>query len=317
VAGVSPPPGFTVDDTIEVMDEDGNIVTFIPAAAEGSIGGAVYEVADLDVITGQSYWYVLVEVEQDGDERLFLDDMRQAWALDATPTPTPISLSSPTPQPSATPLPGSTATSSPTPSPSPTGTLQGTTTAGSPTATPSAQATGTGQATATPPPTTASGGVVPPAPTGPTPTRFTFGGGGSDTAEAAEIAQVTAEPDAYPGGDAEGIVEEGAYPAQQIEGGAATAYPEGFTGSTAPSNSGAVNGIGSEAYSGAAGDAGTVGGGAGTTSAALDGNSAQSDGGSQSLLLWLGFLVALVIFAAGMFGSILLFTRRQSPTTNT
>lgn len=320
VAGTAPPASFSPFDTIDVIDEEGELVNYIPSdsAETGNLQGATYVVTDTTVTAGESYWYLLVEIEFDGTENEYMDDLVQAWAANATPTPTPITLSTPTPRPSATPLPQSSPTPSPTPSnsPTPTATSSGSGSGNTPTPTATAQATTTPQPTSTV--GTGTGGTGGGNNSGPTPTRFTFGTGEDDTTAIAQTDPTVAYP-----GDGSGSTEgNDPYPAPARETGpdqsAPTAYPENATIQEADPNTGAgggVNGIGSGAYNGPENSIGN-GSGNGTTSDALSDTAQDAQQGSQSVLLWVGFIVALIIFAAGLFGSVLLFTRRRSPSSS-
>ena len=315
VTSVARPLSTSDDDLIVVTDEDDEDIIFIPANGDSASGG-FYTVIDYDIDFGVSYWYFLVEIDLSGNVVVFdgvdgADFARQVWAADSTPTATPPSL--------ATPTPPAGATAQPTASPSPTLVPQTSPTPGGlPTATPAANSTATPTValTATGNGLTATPGVQPSATltaggfSGPTPTPFSFGNpGGSD--EGDEIAQVNSTPGAYPGPGDEG--DDGSYPGGEPPAPAldpnatATGYPlDAAPPAETNTGAGTIGGIGYEAA-----PADAIGNGATTTSAALGDQAAPAS--SQSLLLWVGFVVALVLFAGGIFGSIILFTRRRAP----
>jgi hypothetical protein len=262
--------------------------------------GADYEEVDDTAVNGQTYTYKLIEVESNGSEHE-LDS--KTVTVDVEPTPTSIIIGSPT----ATPAGGdqATATSTRTPTVTVTAAASPTTAAPTPTRTPGA--------------ISASPTQPAPAPTA-TATRApilltalpTLPPQGNATAEEVEsdgaLAFAQVEPEAtmtlvtgYPGSE-EGGVDDSAYP-----GGTPlptdalpTAYiagPESVTGNEEEDTS-IIGSQSNEAF-----PAGT-----GEPNAQIGNNRAAILGRTY---LWGGFIVALLIFATGVFGAIILFTRKR------
>lgn len=314
IRAVNRPASTSELDIIPVTDDDDNDFLFIPAVGDGA-SGADYAFVDYGTATGASYWYFLVEIDFSGNAVVFdgisgADFARQIWATNATPTSTPSSLATPTQRPTGTVQPAATSTATPNgqATATPTGQASPTTVANA-TATPTAQLTSTSSgATATPSAqptaTNTSGGF-----SGPTPTPFSFGNPGNGD-DAGEIAQVDATSEAYPDPVDEG--DSTTYPGDEPPAPLATvtAYPFDEAATPAAIDTTITGTIGGAAYEAA--PAGAIGNGATTTSAAL-GDTNGPGASSQSLLLWIGFVVALFIFAGGIFGSIILFTRRRAP----
>lgn len=295
-------------------------IPFIPAEGDGIIG-AEYEATDTAVSNGTTYYYNLIEVEYNGDEN-------REGPVSATPgggasstatfTPSPTSSATPsvTPAPTDpastinTPGPGGqepTATSAPT-QPAPTQSIP-------PTLEPS-PATATTSPLATAPPTfappasgeTNSGSDTPPQPT--TVSTNSLAGSEPVATDASHqaISQVdptATGPSGYPGQPATptpeaGAAEATAYPGSQptpVINAPATAYPGGV-----PLNGEPVNGTGNPAVIGG------ENGPAATEAASTTSQPAESSG---DLFLWVAFLASLLIFVAGVLGSIFLFNRQR------
>ena len=254
--------------------------------------GATYVVTDTNVLNNNTYWYKLVEIEEDNSEReLAIIELRiepvggilpGGGGGGATNTPPPTSTNVPT----ETPVSSVTFTPTPSATPAP------------------------GTPTATPEPPTATPEAVqptnPPLPPGPTATAFRFptatiGAGGAvdvgtgpgqNGVPIAEAAGLPAQ-EGYPAPDT------GSYPAGDTNPlpNAATPYPAGTTSGQPNNNLGNNNVIGSDA-------AATI---AAETAAANE--SANSSSGR--IFLWLGFAGGLLILAGGIFFSIALATRRS------
>ncbi len=326
---VAMPPQDNDENTIDPafsrisvrVNGQGNPVTFIPKGPNEL--GNDYYVIDANVTQGQSYWYVLVEREL--NNRIIYHDlpneMLQVWALVGTPTPTPVPVGgggnatptrTRTPAPTASPTPVSTAAgATPSPTGMPTATASPSASPVLVTATPAGGVGRTPTPLATAP--TGGGAVASPPP----------GGGESPPgSDGTAIAQVTSTPEAYPvvvpdsgqdsdpatgsegapgADDNSAPATDDAYPGLQpgagpIGAATATPYPIGSIGQPGP---GATDSL-------------TLGG---STSSALAGQGQTSErtSGGSLLILWVGFTAALLIFAAGLFGSIILFTRQRRP----
>lgn len=273
-------------------------IGLVPAQGDAA-AGHTYEVTDTSAETGATYWYRLIEVELDNSERRL---QTIEVAILTTPTPAPVG--------------GGPADATETPPPSSTPAASGTPAAtveqtpGTATDTPSASsttlaqggATNTPRATATPAPADeeTDQGV---AATFVTPTRFSNNGGrGAGSGGATAVAQSTLPSEEYPGPSPTASSAEG-YPfdAQQL----GPTQPPSSAGNT---GAGTLSTVPPALGSGASAGERTVGSGS-------DGNvaeAAQSNGGSTvgRILLWIGFVFALLIFAAGAFFAIVLSTRR-------
>lgn len=275
------------------MDDNSDVITvqhlgadtaFIPAAGFSG-GGADYVALDENVVDGTTYWYKLVEIEL-SQNRVDLQTKSatageappatstpQGLVLPATSTPVPTTVSTATPAPTVT-------TSAPTATPRPVGTTPAAT---------QAAATSAPTATATPP------NAAPTLPAFVAPTaEATLPGQPTAVAETPDRGGVAEAAQAYPDATAE---------TTEAYTGAAPVNPTDI----APTNS-AVNILG------------TPGSAASTAPAEIQDDTllppprdaaADSSAGRSRLILWGGFLAALLILGAGVVGSILIFTRRQ------
>jgi hypothetical protein len=286
-------------------------VGFIPSEGSGIVG-AEYEATDTAASNGTTYWYRLVEVELDGDEN-------REGPVSATPgnqqptatyTPTP----SPTPSPTASPSPTQPASSVSTPVAP--GNDQNPTATQPPTQPPPTQPVNT-PTTQPDPPTPLPVATVPPsatpagseaeetAPTQPAPTAGSLTNNDPlPTAETSQQAISQVEPTAtddsgYPGQPAatatpaeEATAYPGIPPTPLGNAPEATAYPCGapLNESNSP---GVIGGQGSPV----------------PTEAANTGEQQGESGGT--VFLWVAFIAALLIFIAGVFGSIFLFNRQR------
>lgn len=300
-------PNNTVDsDTITVEDDAGENVQLIPAS--GSSTGATYTAfdADDDLIDGQTYYYLLVEIESDNDKVAKTDDIASATAgVTVTPTPEATQVGLPTPTSpasvTATPVPP-TATSVPataTPVPA--------------TATATPRATNTPQATNTPAlQPTATPTLVPPTPTlAQNPVQAPTNTPAATATPATVSAESTAPPPGVPVAEA---AAQAGYPGEPSP----TPTPDaGYPADQGPGdldNSGTPNN-GDEAYTGENGSANGVIGEQSDSVAQLPDpapSTADETSGSNRAILWVGFLAALLVFGAGVFGSIVIFTRKRS-----
>jgi hypothetical protein len=277
-------------------------IGFIPAEGDGLVG-AVYEAVDTDnVINGTIYWYELIEMELDGNENLA--GPISVTAGIATPTAT----NTPAPTPTET-EPGSTQSITATPENTP-GEFTPTATLiiqGSPQATDSS-------ATNSP----LSGTPIPAGTTQPllsTPAADPSPGNSNPTdATGAVDPQVTLDVSGYPGPlrptavvssrDLRSIGDAG-YPSPDDASptAAPASYPLGLgerlpnltpPADSEPSKASAV--IGNQ-------DNRPIGG--------TDGQTETTRSGGSTLMLWVGFIAALLVFSAGVIGSVVYFSRQR------
>ncbi|MCB0036447.1 MAG: hypothetical protein KDE51_20585 [Anaerolineales bacterium] len=278
---------------------DGETVTFIPSLFDESGFGQVYQVTDTSVQAGQSYVYTLYEVTT-GSETNELEQTDQIAVSQssnnnlATNTPTSNNTqptSTPTRTPTATPQPTSQATTA----------ASGNATA-VPTATQAATATTAGQ-------TTASTATPTRQPTATTAVNNT--NNGDDEGQEAPVEEnepaVVAQASAQEGGE-EGypapVVEEA--PAEAEAQAEATAYPETTNGEPTPYVEPAAGGEDNQQTQ-------AIGVGSQATQAGetADNTAVEEGNDSNTLLLWVGFIGAMLIFGGGVVGSLLIFTRRR------
>jgi hypothetical protein len=278
---------------LETLGSDGYII-----AEGGPAEAANYAETDQSAINGVTYRYILFEIESDSSEFELAAVTVTAGIPTPTPTATPIVINVvPPPSPVGGPVAGSTAS----PAPGPTSTPGATAPAGSgspATVAPGPTNPGTTPLPATPVPPRptveeSQGGSPPPSP----PAAETTSNG--ETTRGIAIAQAESEATAtgpYPGpivGQGEG--EAGSYPTEPlVTAGPAvsTPYPAGTANLDEP----AVSIIGSQS------------------------NPPQPDNVPQAapespatgrIILWVGFLLAGLVFIAGVVGSIALFTRKR------
>ncbi|MCI0395409.1 MAG: hypothetical protein L0332_26220 [Chloroflexi bacterium] len=275
-------------------------IGFIPGEGDG-ITGAEYEVTDDTAMNGVTYWYKLIEIENDGDENPV--DPIPVTAGPTTPTPTATATRTPTPQPgqTGTPTPSATSPAGATSTTTPSATAATGGNSQLPTSTPAA-----GQ--------TATNTSQPPTPAGALPIATTRPPASSNpTAASQGVAQI---PSATPAGDASppppvtpGVVTPAGspgYPAgDQTEPAdlAASPYPGG---TNSPDNANVDSTpqpipVQQSTQPAAIGD-----------DSAPEGQNQQSEeaaGRSSTLILWGGFIAALLVFGAGVLGAILLFSR--------
>lgn len=279
--------------------------------------GGIYRVQDLAAAAGQTFWYTLVEIEMDGDE-IELETLSVVAGIINTPTSTPTATatgqvigggSNDNNTPTATPT--ATATQPPassTPVPQNTA-APATATTRANTSPPTVQPTATTTTTSG----GSSGGSTNPGSGGNTTTTGGTSGSGSQP-----VAQITPTAAAYP---ASGSVSNNAAPGTPEP----TAYPEGQATLTTDPNAtpypiqeGPASTGDEEPYQGDTPSVTDFGTDAGSPTDNTLPPPVQSTGNVASsstrgrIVLWIGFLGGLLIFAAGVFGTILLFTRKQN-----
>jgi opacity protein-like surface antigen len=324
------------DEYITVTHE-GQDISFIPAF--DSVFGGIYTAVDNDVTVDTTYTYLLYEVTDNAEE----DPVEVASATitigDDDDNVNPIIVATATSAPTTPP------TSTPTTEVSPTSTSAAQSATNTPTptatATPTIAATATRQATATPTtavqptniprsePTTQSNSAT---------TNNNNNGTSGQTENNASNSETTANQEQENEGVsiAEASEAEQEYPIDELEGSGertegqdaatetdtavqATAYPE----NTEPAPEDNTDNTDTTDTGYEASETGTVEEnaesvlgasqiGSGTeNSPAETAAPAQTETGSNNLILWGGFLAALAIFVAGIIGSILLFVRRR------
>lgn len=281
------------DGPFEELSEIGLI-----AARGGPVSGDTYEALDTNVVTGQTYWYRLIEVEQNSNEQI-LNTLRLQIGNEPTATLDAIATSDdgddganegetqPTTS-SAT----ATSTPSPSPSPGPTGP------SGANTPRPaSVTATLASQA----PATDDDGGPLEPRPVG----GVVEAAGTTENRRPTAVAQVT---EAYPDPPSEDDTPAQGYPGEapeedvEVTSGAPESPESEENYPAAP-----TNGI-TPARPTVAGD--NVVGGLPESEEGVEAQE-QESGNLSRILLWMGFIAALIIFIAGAAFSILLSTRKQ------
>ncbi len=271
-------------------------IGFIPGEGDGIIG-AEYEVTDtMNVVNGQTYWYILIEIETNGNQNPTdpISVIGGVQTATATPSHTPTAQATTNGQ----------ATATPSRTPTPTSTTQATSQSSSTTVPTSTQAAS--QATTQ---TDSSAQATPTATTSSSSTSSTSGTT-SSTSGGSNVAQASSPNDPYPveGSPSPTFVpdpnqinatEPAAYPAEG-EGIKNEPYPAG----TSPTETPAIQPQGD-------GDTRPL-----STQPPLnpppEENSESQPESSNTLFLWVGFVAALLIFAGGIIGSIFLFTRRSN-----
>lgn len=283
---------FRASDESGPFQELGEI-GFVEARG-GPVSGDTYEALDATVVTGQTYWYRLVEVEQNSSEHP-LHTLELRIGTEPTATVDAVGTSDDGDNGGET-QPGAgdtTATRTPSPSPSPVTTSQSATNTPRP-----ATATPTVARQASPTPERDDGSPLEARPIG-------------DAAEAADpatnaqptaVAQVT---EAYPEPPQDDATPAGAYP-DDTEGEDMEVTPV-LTDTNESYPLAPANGITPARPTGAGEN---VVGSLGESEESVEDQAPQS-GNLSRVLLWLGFVAALTIFVAGAVFSILLSTRKQ------
>ncbi|MCB0018895.1 MAG: hypothetical protein KDE09_13980 [Anaerolineales bacterium] len=309
------------DDGFEliVVEVEGELygpgfISLVPPMGTGITGGD-YLAFDADVDPETTYWYIIVEHENSGAVNYHdaPGDMVRVDTMAGTPTPTPSGLGGGSGNSTATP----TLTPQPSNTPQPTAT-QSTGGGSGPTATPESTRQGVATATSAAPQPTSSGGDggFTGASAQPTATLANSSLPGGSTGDSGAIAQITATsaPGDYPapdGGPSEGTDNTETYPDGLPT---ATPYPiSEINGQGNGTDNGAVEGE-TVPGNGFPGTFNNTTGNNVSSNDFLNGTDAQQ-GETQSrerLLLWIGFIAAMLVFAGGMFGSIILFTRQRA-----
>lgn len=266
-------------------------IEFIEAEGD-AFSGSDYTATDSSTISGQTYWYKLIEVETDGSQNTFGP---LSVLAGATPTPTPaIIATTPVESPTAAP----TSTNIPTITPTPV----------TPTTTPTLAAT-------PPPPTETAEPTPTPSRTpisvlgNPTVTPFQFPTATASAAAPTSVAQAEASPTLAPGIVPITLTPSNAYPGlptPSFDTGNGPAYPVEEPAVTpggqfpVPQATSEITQPGSDS-----GSLPPLPGEEGETV------SESSQAGRGRLFLWGGFCAALGVFLAGVYGSIVFFSRRN------
>jgi hypothetical protein len=283
-----------------------NQIGFISGEGDGVLG-ADYVAVDSDGVTnGTTYWYKLIEIEFDGREIPTGPIPVTAGVATPTATSTPTPTSSPTPQ-------NSDQGSSPTPEPE------------------------ESQATSTPTPTQITANVtVPqsgvsaatPVPSSPTPGTSSGNSGagssqpGSNTGSTSQSNVVeAAAPDLSSGArDYPAPENSDSFALAASISGQDAAYPGPSSNdqSSTPESYPAVIGSGesnndTQSSANSAADSSVIGSAnaSGLSPKSADESDSSESSSAGSVVLWLGFGAALLIFGAGVIGSIIYFSRQR------
>jgi hypothetical protein len=275
-------------------------IGFVPAEGDGIVG-AYYEATDTDnIVNGQTYWYILIELENGGSENA----TEPIAVSGGVATPTATATNTATTQPTSN-SGQATATATQTRTPTPTNTSQ-----------PTSQSPNSSSPTSTRPPsqaTTQPGSPSQPAATAQTVGSTSSGSGGSNNVAQASSpstpypAPGTASPTFVPNPQETIATDPAAYPPGEQEGQPGTI--EGYPAATEAIESDVSVTPAIEPQGG--GEPRPF-----STQPPLDqqdsGDTADQPGSSNTLFLWVGFTAALLVFAGGIIGSIFLFTRRSN-----
>jgi hypothetical protein len=279
-------------ETLDFLGDDSSGIIY----SQGGVSeGASYERIDNTVLNGQTFTYILIEIENSGAE-VEPENARRTVTVGIPPTNTPVSVIAPGAGTSATATPpvGATAVAtSPGSNPTAVSSQPTATRITFATVTPAARSTEASAPTAVPVTNNTTTNNVVGNPTA-RPTQPA-----NDTADngplvASALAQAEETPQPSPT-DAVGYPGASASDADPL---APTAYPgDQATATLAPTATGVA----------------VIGNAPGYGGASNSGGSTAANSGSQSgnLFLWLGFIVALLIFFTGIVGSIILYTRKS------
>lgn len=292
---------------------EGEDVDFIPSQADDAGFGTRYTVYDDSAVAGQTYTYTLYEVTNSSQTEQIAQSEPITFTGDGgvsqlptntpasqapTPTNTRPATATPTTQPNAT---ATTASSNPNPTATPTNT-----------ATPASNSGATGQTntatiTATPNTTTALPTNTPAAVAqNPSPTPQSDNNGISEAS--------AQQPEPYPNPEDSQTDTPGEFTTPETGQENIDSYPEPSP-NTAETNGEPTPYVEPVDNGGTPTNGGSQSIGAGSSPNTPTDDSAAEDAeesGSNSLILWIGFIGALLIFGGGVAGSLIVFARRQN-----
>jgi len=278
-------------------------IGFIPSEGDGLIGAEYNAIDNTNVSNGTVYWYKLIEIELNGHENPAGPISVTAGVATPTGTSSPVPTATPT-----TPSQGDGSTPTPEPSQS------------DPTSTPTPinlanPQTGSSAATAIPSFSTPLTAVPEAGSSNPGAVSESGGSNSSNLAEAA-APEATLDISGYPGPNARQTTE--AAPSENSSGETVDQSQPETSATTTPASYPASIGGGAPdstplSVSDPSSGSSVIGSQDSESQQASDLTDESENGGSGSstLVLWLGFIASLLIFGAGVIGSIIYFSRQR------